>query len=189
MQDELSSTSGGAGRLGRPPNPVHPAASRRADLGAEVRRLRAARGLSLDALAKLVHCSSSHLSEVEHGKKLPSVGLIQNLDRVLVTAGETGLVERFWGAVAEQTVERHDRQVRRRQAAERRVAPPSASVALQPTGLVPDADTASRASSASATLQMGPRAPGREVESANRRTAIKAITVMGELACSAAGIS
>jgi transcriptional regulator with XRE-family HTH domain/tetratricopeptide (TPR) repeat protein len=182
MQDQPSSPSGGAGRLGRPPNPLDPATSRRAELGAEVRRLRAARGLSLDALAKLVHCSSSHLSEVENGKKLPSVGLIQNLDRVLGTAGEDGLVERFWGAVAEQTVERHDRQARRRQAAERRVALPSASVELQPTGLVPDTDTATEASSASAMLQVvEPGARGREVKSANRRTAIKAITVMGGL--------
>ena len=178
MQDQPSSPSGGAGRLGRPPNPLDPATSRRAELGAEVRRLRAARGLSLDALAKLVHCSSSHLSEVENGKKLPSVVLIQNLDRVLETAGEDGLVERFWGAVAEQTVERHDRQARRR-ATERRLALPSASVELQPTGPVPDTDTASGASSASATLQAEPRARGREVKSANRRTAIKAITVMG----------
>ena len=178
MQDQPSSPSGGAGRLGRPPNPLDPATSRRAELGAEVRRLRAARGLSLNALAKLVHCSSSHLSEVENGKKLPSVGLIQNLDRVLETAGEDGLIERFWGAVAEQTVERHDRQARRR-ATERRVALPSASIELQPTGLVPDTDTASGASSASATLQVEPRARGREVKSANRRTAIKAITVMG----------
>ena len=178
MQDQPSSPSGGAGRLGRPPNPLDPATSRRAELGAEVRRLRAARGLSLNALAKLVHCSSSHLSEVENGKKLPSVGLIQNLDRVLETAGEDGLVECFWGAVAEQTVERHDRQARRR-ATERRVALPSASVELQPTGLVPDTDAESGASSASATLQVEPRARGREVKSANRRTAIKAITVMG----------
>ena len=178
MQDQPSSPSGGAGRLGRPPNPLDPATSRRAELGAEVRRLRAARGLSLDALAKLVHCSSSHLSEVENGKKLPSVVLIQNLDRVLETAGEDGLVERFWGAVAEQTVERHDRQARRR-ATERRLALPSASVELQPTGPVPDTDTASGASSASATLQAEPRARGREGKSANRRAAIKAITVMG----------
>jgi transcriptional regulator with XRE-family HTH domain len=178
MQDQPSSPSGGAGRLGRPPNPLDPATSRRAELGAEVRRLRAARGLSLDALAKLVHCSSSHLSEVENGKKLPSIGLIQNLGRVLETAGEDGLVERFWGAVAEQTVERHDRQARRR-ATERRLALPSASVELQPTGPVPDTDTASGASSASATLQVEPRARGREVKSANRRAAIKAITVMG----------
>jgi transcriptional regulator with XRE-family HTH domain len=178
MQDQPSSPSGGAGRLGRPPNPLDPATSRRAELGAEVRRLRAARGLSLDALAKLVHCSSSHLSEVENGKKLPSVVLIQNLDRVLETAGEDELVERFWGAVAEQTVERHDRQARRR-ATERRLALPSASVELQPTGPVPDTDTASGASSASATLQVEPRARGREVKSANRRAAIKAITVMG----------
>jgi transcriptional regulator with XRE-family HTH domain len=148
-------------------------------LGAEVRRLRATQGLSLDALAKLVHCSSSHLSEVENGRKLPSVGLIQSLDRVLETAGEDGLVERFWGAVAEQTVERHDRQARRRQAAEKRGAPPSASVQPQPTGLVPNAETASGASPASATFLVEPQARGREVKSANRRTAIKAITVMG----------
>jgi transcriptional regulator with XRE-family HTH domain/tetratricopeptide (TPR) repeat protein len=180
LQDQPSSASGGAGRLGRPPNPLDPGTSRRTELGAEVRRLRAAQRLSLDALAKLVHCSSSHLSEVENGKKLPSVGLIQSLDRVLGTAGENGLVERFWGAVAEQTVERHDRQARRRQAGERRVALPSASVELQPTGLVPDADAASGASSASTTLQVvAPGARGREVKSANRRTAIKAITVMG----------
>jgi transcriptional regulator with XRE-family HTH domain len=180
MQDQPSSASGGAGRLGRPPNPLDPVASRRAELGAEVRRLRATRRLSLDALAKLVGCSPSHLSEVENGRKLPSVGLIQNLDRVLETAGEAGLVERFWGAVAEQTVERHDRQARRRQATRSHVALPLASVELQPTGLVPDAGTASRASSASATLPVvEPGARGREVNSANRRTAIKAITVMG----------
>jgi transcriptional regulator with XRE-family HTH domain len=179
MQDQPSSPSGGAGRLGRPPNPLGPATSRRAELGAEVRRLRAARGLSLDALAKLVHCSSSHLSEVENGKKLPSVGLIQNLDRVLGTAGEDGLVERFWGAVAEQTVERHDRQARRRQADERRVALPPASVEPQLTGLVPDTDMAGGASSGSNTLHVEPGARGRGVKSANRRTAIKAITVMG----------
>jgi transcriptional regulator with XRE-family HTH domain len=179
MQDQPSSPSGGAGRLGRPPNPLDPATSRRAELGAEVRRLRAARGLSLDALAKLVHCSSSHLSEVENGKKLPSVGLIQNLDRVLGTAGEDGLVERFWGAVAEQTVERHDRQARRRQADERRVALPPASVEPQLTGLVPDTDMAGGASSGSNTLHVEPGARGRGVKSANRRTAIKAITVMG----------
>ena len=180
MQDQVPAVGSGAGRLGRPPNPLDPAASRRAELGAEVRRLRAARGLSLDALAKLAHCSSSHLSEVENGRKLPSVGLVQNLDRVLETAGEAGLVERFWGAVAEQTVERHDRQARRRQAASRRVALSSASVELQPTGLVLDAGTASGASSASATLQVvEPGAQGREVNRANRRTAIKAITVMG----------
>jgi transcriptional regulator with XRE-family HTH domain len=179
MQDQPSSPSGGAGRLGRPANPLDPATSRRAELGAEVRRLRAARGLRLDALAKLINCSSSHLSEVENGKKLPSVGLIQNLDRVLGTAGEDGLVERFWGAVAEQTVERHDRQARRRQAGESRAELPSASVELQPTGLVPDVDTASGASSASATLQVELGAQGREVTRANRRTAIKAITIMG----------
>jgi tetratricopeptide (TPR) repeat protein len=134
--------------------------------------------LSLDALAKLVRCSSSHLSEVENGRKLPSVGLIQNLDRVLETAGEDGLVERFWGAVAEQTVERHDRQARR-QGAKRRVALPSASVERPPTGLVPDAGTAGGASSASATFLVEPGARGRGVKGANRRTAIKAITVMG----------
>jgi transcriptional regulator with XRE-family HTH domain len=180
MQDQVSSASGGSGRPGRPPNPLDPAASRRAELGAEVRRLRAARGLSLDALATLAHCSSSHLSEVENGRKLPSVGLIQNLDRALETAGEGGLVGRLWGAVAEQTVERHDRQARRRQATERRVALSSALVELQPTGPVPDAGTASGASLASATLQVvEAEARGREVEGANRRTAIKAITVMG----------
>ena len=179
MQDQVPSVGGGAGRLGRPPNPLDPAASRRANLGAEVRRLRAARGLSLNALAKLVRCSSSHLSEVENGRKLPSVGLIQNLDRVLETAGDEGLVERFWGAVAEQTVERHDRQARRRQAAEKRGAPPSASVQPQLTELVPNAETASGASPASATFLVEPQARGREVKSANRRTAIKAITVMG----------
>jgi transcriptional regulator with XRE-family HTH domain len=135
--------------------------------------------LSLDALAKLAHCSSSHLSEVENGRKLPSVGLVQNLDRVLETAGEDGLVERFWGAVAEQTVERHDRQARRRQAADRGVALPSASVELQPTGLVPDLGTASGASSTSATFLVEPGPQGRGVKRANRRTAIKAITVMG----------
>lgn len=92
-------------RVGRPPGPLDPASSQRARLGAEIRRLREAKNLSLAALAKLVGSSASHLSDVEHGKKLPSIVLVEHLDEVFGTDG--ALLTLFPSAVLEQTVERH----------------------------------------------------------------------------------
>ena len=111
MQDEFDLPGRVEHRVGRPPNPVDPTSSPRARLGAELRRLREVNRLSLEALARLVRSSPSHLSDVEHGKKLPSVVLVERLERVFGTDG--ALTAHFPGAVLEQTVQRHEQQARR----------------------------------------------------------------------------
>ncbi|GDY32888.1 ATP-binding protein [Gandjariella thermophila] len=63
--------------------------------GAELRRWRQHRGLSLRRLARLVSYSPGHLSKVEHGSKPPTVELAKACDRVLGTGGQlTELVPR-----------------------------------------------------------------------------------------------
>ncbi len=93
--------------IGRPPGQIDPAGSLRARLGAEIRRLRDASGFTLAALAQVGGSSSSHLSDVEHGKKLPSLGLVERLDEVLGADG--ALINLFPDAALEQTVNRHRR--------------------------------------------------------------------------------
>ncbi|MER7367450.1 helix-turn-helix domain-containing protein [Nonomuraea wenchangensis] len=62
--------------------------------GAALRRLRAARGLSLKELSRLTHYSKGYLSKVETGEKALSVGVARRCDAVLETGGElTGLAE------------------------------------------------------------------------------------------------
>jgi tetratricopeptide (TPR) repeat protein len=56
--------------------------------GAELRRWRDLRGLSLRRLAHLVNYSPGHLSKVEHGSKPPTTDLAQLCDKVLATGGE-----------------------------------------------------------------------------------------------------
>ncbi|MGH8908688.1 MAG: helix-turn-helix domain-containing protein [Egibacteraceae bacterium] len=109
MKDEPRSSHRG----GRPLGALNPDSSLRARLGAELRRLRNHQGLSLTALAELAGSSSSHLSEVEHGRKLPSVVLLQRLDEVLGASG--GLLMLFPSAALEQTVKRHQRSDRVRE--------------------------------------------------------------------------
>jgi transcriptional regulator with XRE-family HTH domain len=55
--------------------------------GAELRRRRQDAGLSLAALARLVHYSKSHLSKVETGRKPPSPDLAQRCDAALEADG------------------------------------------------------------------------------------------------------
>jgi transcriptional regulator with XRE-family HTH domain len=101
MQDEPRTSRPG----GRPLGALDPHSSLRARLGAEIRTRRTEKALSLKSLAELARSSSSHLSEVEHGRKLPSIGLIERLDEVLEADGE--LIALFPSAALEQTVQRH----------------------------------------------------------------------------------
>ena len=55
--------------------------------GDELRRTRAARGLSIRQLAKLVYYSAGHLSKVETGRKDPTVQLTLRCEEVLRTGG------------------------------------------------------------------------------------------------------
>ncbi len=58
------------------------------DLGSELRRLLAERGMSLRDLARRVPCDSGNLSKIARGQKRPSPGLVARLDEVLGAGGE-----------------------------------------------------------------------------------------------------
>lgn len=55
-------------------------------IGAEIRRLRTAAGLTITALASRAGCSREHLSKVESGIEQPSTQL---LNRIATGLGET----------------------------------------------------------------------------------------------------
>lgn len=76
------------------PRELKPSASARALFGAELRRLRATAGMSLDRLADIVNYSKSHLHGVEVAERLPLPPLPEKLD-VTFDTGElfTGLWE------------------------------------------------------------------------------------------------
>lgn len=56
--------------------------------GAELRRLRAAAGLSLTRMAALVHYSKGHLSKIETGSKRPTPDFARRCDAVLDAGGK-----------------------------------------------------------------------------------------------------
>ena len=65
---------------------------RQSDIGGEVRRLRRSRGMSQESLAAQAGCSVPWLSNVERGKKTPSIELLGRLAEILeVTPAELGL--------------------------------------------------------------------------------------------------
>ncbi|MGW1764014.1 nSTAND1 domain-containing NTPase [Streptomyces sp. NPDC002073] len=77
------------------PHHAHPPrqAGRAADFGPALRRLRTERGLSLSALARLVHYSKGYLSKIENGAKPPTADLARSCDAALRAAGAlAGLV-------------------------------------------------------------------------------------------------
>ncbi|TMR33011.1 helix-turn-helix domain-containing protein, partial [Nonomuraea zeae] len=81
-----------------PPAPTGDGGSRIAP-GAALRRLRVARGLSLNELSRLTHYSKGYLSKVETGEKALSVGVARRCDGVLETGGELSkLAESITGA-------------------------------------------------------------------------------------------
>ena len=58
-----------------------------ADFHCELRRLRTERGLSIRALAALVHHGKSYLHELETGQKVPSTAVARRLDQALAAGG------------------------------------------------------------------------------------------------------
>ncbi|NEA57206.1 helix-turn-helix domain-containing protein [Streptomyces sp. SID13666] len=58
-----------------------------AGFGAELRRLRGARGLSLTALAQRIHYSKGYLSKIENGGKPPTPDLARRCDEELLAGG------------------------------------------------------------------------------------------------------
>lgn len=68
--------------------PQSPVGSRRR-LGAELRRLRARTGLTLDGVAVLMTCSTSKISRLETGKAIPKVPDVRELMRIYGVASDT----------------------------------------------------------------------------------------------------
>jgi transcriptional regulator with XRE-family HTH domain len=126
--------SGGLGR-GRPPRRLDPDGSATARLGAELRRLREARRLTIAALARLVGYSPSFISDVEHGTKTRSRQFVEPCERVFDTDG--ALLTLFEEAIQEEAARRHAKLARSRQAGGWAGTPLTPSV---PVGLArPDA--------------------------------------------------
>ena len=107
-------------RRGRPPKPLDPNASSAARLGAEIRSRRLERGLTLEALARLIGFTPQHISEVERAKASVSSPFLAACDRALEADGS--LLELLPAVVYERAVERHDRSVARRRSKSSEVA-------------------------------------------------------------------
>lgn len=75
-------------RRGRPPTPLEPSASAAARLGAELRGLRAAHGLTLAGLSVRVGYSGQFISQVEHGRTAASEAFVRACDLELGGDGE-----------------------------------------------------------------------------------------------------
>ncbi|MGH3388790.1 MAG: helix-turn-helix domain-containing protein [Actinomadura sp.] len=99
-------------RPGRPPKPLADSSSAIAQLGALLRRLRTARGLTLMSLGELTGYSWQHLGAVERGQVVPSEEVIVACERALTAGGH--LIARFPAVVREQAHERHGREAARR---------------------------------------------------------------------------
>lgn len=71
-------------RPGRPPKTTDPGSSAIAALGAQLRRLRIDRGLTLAQLARLVGYSGQHLGAVERGQAVPSEVVVSACDAAVL---------------------------------------------------------------------------------------------------------
>jgi transcriptional regulator with XRE-family HTH domain len=99
-------------RRGRPPAPLDPSASAAARLGADLRVLRAAHGLTLAGLSVRVGYSGQYISQVEHGRTTPSEAFVRACD---VELGADGALVRLLPAVIlEQAQNRSARSAARR---------------------------------------------------------------------------
>ncbi|GIH68780.1 helix-turn-helix domain-containing protein [Sphaerimonospora thailandensis] len=76
---------------------IDPAGSSRAQLGAEIRRLRTERGLSQAGLGRLIHCSADLVRRVETTERFPTQDFLVACDRAL-DAG--GLLTALWPALS-----------------------------------------------------------------------------------------
>jgi transcriptional regulator with XRE-family HTH domain len=97
---------------GRPPKPLSPTASKAAALGAEIRTLRFARGLTLQALARQIGYTPQHISDAEHGRTAVSEAFIAAIDRALAADGR--LVAQYPGVLFERATLRQKRASARR---------------------------------------------------------------------------
>jgi tetratricopeptide (TPR) repeat protein/DNA-binding XRE family transcriptional regulator len=99
-------------RRGRPPKTTDPASSATAALGAELRRLRNDRGLTLGQLGQLVGYSGQHLGAVERGTAVPSEVVVSACDAAVLANGR--LVSMFPAVIREQARVRHQHEAARR---------------------------------------------------------------------------
>jgi hypothetical protein len=89
VDDPSGGESRGDGKRwpGRPPKITDPASSAAAALGAELRRLRVDRGLTLGQLGRLVKYSWQHLGAVERGTAVPSEIVVSACDAAVLANG------------------------------------------------------------------------------------------------------
>ncbi|MGH3437377.1 MAG: helix-turn-helix domain-containing protein [Sciscionella sp.] len=99
-------------RPGRPPKITDPTSSATAALGAELRRLRTDRGLTLGQLGRLVGYSWQHLGAIERGSAVPSELVVSACDAAVFANGR--LVSMFPAAIREQARVRHQHEATRR---------------------------------------------------------------------------
>jgi transcriptional regulator with XRE-family HTH domain len=97
---------------GRPPKPLSPTASKAAALGADIRTLRLARGLTLQVLGRRISYSPQHVSDAEHGRTAISEAFIVAVDRALDANGR--LVAQYSAVLLERAMERQKRASERR---------------------------------------------------------------------------
>ncbi|MDI3407360.1 helix-turn-helix domain-containing protein [Streptomyces cavernicola] len=75
---------------------LNPDSSPAAAFGARLRREREAKGLKQEELATLMDYSSTHISAVETGRKMPTLRFSRSVDRALGTDGTADTFERQW---------------------------------------------------------------------------------------------
>ncbi|MGH3766463.1 MAG: helix-turn-helix transcriptional regulator [Pseudonocardiaceae bacterium] len=106
------SSAVGKRRPGRPPKVTDPASSAAAALGAELRRLRIERALTLVQLGRLVGYSGQHLGAVERGTAVPSEVVMSACDAAVLANGR--LVSMLPAVIREQARIRHQNEAARR---------------------------------------------------------------------------
>ncbi|MDI3386530.1 helix-turn-helix transcriptional regulator [Streptomyces sp. B-S-A8] len=75
---------------------LNPDSSPAAAFGARLRRERESKGLKQEELAILMDYSSTHISAVETGRKIPTLRFSRSVDRALGTDGTADTFERQW---------------------------------------------------------------------------------------------
>lgn len=111
---ESPADGNGKRRPGRPLKITDPASSAASALGAELRRLRIDRGLTLGQLGRLVGYSGQHLGAVERGTAVPSEVVVSACDIAVLANGR--LVSMLPAAIREQARVRHQHEAARRPA-------------------------------------------------------------------------
>jgi tetratricopeptide (TPR) repeat protein len=110
-------------RPGRPPKALDPSASAAAALGAELRRLRHGRSLTLVRLAEMTEYSPQHLGAIERGCAVPSETIVARADAALGACG--GLLGLLPEVIREQAHIRHRNGAARRPVPAAEGQPPS----------------------------------------------------------------